>query len=696
MNDFVELRRVIEIVLRRWWLLVVLAIIAALAGYIVSLRQKPVYQATTTVLVGQSIKSPQLERVDIQTSDALVQTYVSLAYRQPVLEGVVTTLKLNTPWQELRNRITIKQVKGTQLIEIVAEGNSPRMARRIADEVANQLILLSPTKLVDTENYPFNNFNRQQIVNLQERIINGQKRLDEINAALGSPISEERLAQLQTEKAALELSITEWEKNYTGLLTLTRQERDSNQLTVIEPAYADSQPIRPRVKLNTIISGGLGVLIALGLIFLLDFLDDTYKSLSDFSQSEGLNILGSIGRIKGKKYSNKIIARVDPFSPITESYRIIRSRIQFRSGDIKKKSIMVISSVPQEGNSVTVANLGIVMAQANYKTVVVDANLRHPVLHQIFNVKNEIGLSDMLNSPETQVEDCLKKTWVNNLQLLTSGKPLPDPSERLGSKRMQEILIELKKIADIVIFDSPPSLVFADAIILSNQVDGVIVVIRAGKSKRSAVRQTLFDLQNAKANLLGSIFNQSPNINTFSMKEAYMPERTQKPFRIPLPFSGIKKSGVDRTQALFHDLRGLAMPTIEKSEMSGLESEKAGGNGSRTHDLGDSSTIPAIEKIETPEPVESMANETKTNTRQSSTKAARKTGHKKRTQAHNPTDSAIAHKSLETPSSEVERASSDEVRLHDLGDPAMSVNENLVVPSLDGEKVNVDDTSLSL
>jgi len=563
MNDYVELHRLIVTVLRRWWLLVLVTVAAAALGYVFSQNQPRVYRATATVLVGQSIRSPQLDRVDLQTSDALVQTYAEIAQRQPVLEAVITTLGLNTGWQNLADRLTVNPVEGTQLIEINVEANSPRNARRIADEIANQLVLISPsTEGQDAANNPFTSFNRDQLIYMQERILNGQARLAELDAALQRPTSQEQLAQLQAEKSSLLLLLAEWEKSYTGLLALTREEKDANQLTVIEAAHSSNAPIRPRVSLVTALSGGIGLLLALGLIFLLDFLDDTYKSSSDLSRLEELKGLGSIGRIKGKKYAEKIIARLEPFSPITEAYRIIRSRIRFRSADhLGKSAIMVTSSVPQEGKSVTAANLGIVMAQANYRTVIVDADLRNPVLHKVFNVKREMGLGDLLGSAETKIDDCLKKTWVNNLQVITSGEAVSDPSERLGSTRMSEIIAGLKDTADIVLFDSPPALLFADAVVLSNQVDGVIVVIRAGKTKRSAIRQTLFDLQFARANLLGGVFNYAPQSNTSVGRGSY--GRSQRATRPQLTLSGVLRR---KTRPSFGDLQEMAVPAAEETE----------------------------------------------------------------------------------------------------------------------------------
>jgi hypothetical protein len=162
------------------------------------------------------------------------------------------------------------------------------------------------------------------------------------------------------------------------------------------------------------------------------------------------------------------------------------------------------------------------------------------------------------------------------LQILPSGMPLLDPSERLGSKRMEEILHELRNIAEIIIFDTPPVLVFADAIVLSRRVDGVIVVIQAGKSKRAAIVQTLFDLQNANANLLGSIFNQSPQSDAFSVNKAYMQERPQ----LPSPRTPAKKETAGSGQ--FHDLRDAARPLSGSLE---LKSEESSTKATQVYDL---------------------------------------------------------------------------------------------------------------
>jgi capsular exopolysaccharide synthesis family protein len=687
MNDFMELRNVITSVLKRWWWLVILTAIGALLGYAISRAQTPAYHASTTVLVGESIKSSRVDRVDIQISEALIQTYVEIARRQPVMQGVVTTLNLNESWQDLSKRVTVTNIENTQLIEIGVEANTPEQAQIIADEIVNQLILLSPSSFESTENQLTSSFNREQIIKLQERIVTGQQRLAEIETAINNSVSEIELTALQEEKTTLEGLIIEWERNYTQLLTLTEPRRDPTQLSVIEPAHSSNRMIRPRIQLNTLVGGALGMMLALGLIFLLDFLDDTYRSLKDFSLSEEVNILGSIRKIKGLKLSDKLIAHQQPHSPITESYRIIRSRIRFRRGDQLAKSIMVTSSMPEEGKSVTAANLAVVFAQANYKTVIVDADMRHPILHQAFDVENEAGLGDMLSSREMKIEECIKNTSVNNLQILTSGEPLADPSSQLGSERMEEIIRDLKRIAEIVIFDTPPVLVFADAITLSRRIDGIIMVIRAGKSTRIAVNQTLLDLQNANANVLGSIFNQAPKSDTFSVNKVYMQERPQLPFARALA----------KKENQFQDLRDSAMPLTmplnEDLEMPEADDEKVNIEEVQTHDLGDSA-MSAVEILQ----VTASDNGThpaKSNV-QYEMEAIQSTNHRKPVQFQAEIDMAAStNEDLETSGLDREEASIDEIRIHDLNDDlAIPLDENPEISDLDHEEANVEEIQI--
>jgi non-specific protein-tyrosine kinase len=508
MSDFIEIRRYITALVRWWWLLILVTAVAAGTGYWVSQKQPRVYEASATIMVGQSIQATQLDSRDIETSGQLALTYASIAQRQPVLQGVVDRLSLNATWQHLKNRVKATHVVGTQLLEITVEAGSPEEAQATADEVANQLILLSPTALENQEKDENQRFVHQRLEDLQTKIEAGQTRREDLEAAMTGSLSAEQVQALQTEINTLENLITDWENNYTQLLTFVASERSPNYLAVVEPAQANLEPIRPYVSLNTILAGVVGLFLALGFIFLVEYLDNTLKSTDDFSQSLGLTILGTVGRIEGKHDQDRLIASQNPFSPVSEAYRMIRSNIQFMSVDRPAKIIMVTSPSPGEGKSTTAANLGVVMAQAGLKTILIDADLRRPTQHEIFQVPHLGGLTDLLCSPELEINGHLRNTRVPNLYLITCGVLPPNPSELLGSQRLAQLLTSLNEMADVVIFDSPPAAAVADAAVLSNRVDGVVLVTRPGHTRRDIARQAILNLQQAGANFFGGVLNR--------------------------------------------------------------------------------------------------------------------------------------------------------------------------------------------
>jgi non-specific protein-tyrosine kinase len=151
------------------------------------------------------------------------------------------------------------------------------------------------------------------------------------------------------------------------------------------------------------------------------------------------------------------------------------------------------------------------MAQAGLKTIIVDSDLRIPVIHRIFQVSNSGGLTELLRSAQPEVSDYLKDTGIENLQVITSGSLPPNPSEMLGSKRMIELIQYLEKMADIIIFDSPPVLAVTDAAVLSQRVSGVVLMVEAGRTRRDAARQAVKRLHQAGANVLGAVLNRARN-----------------------------------------------------------------------------------------------------------------------------------------------------------------------------------------
>ena len=206
--------------------------------------------------------------------------------------------------------------------------------------------------------------------------------------------------------------------------------------------------------------------------------------------------------------SNKrsLITKLLPKSPISEQYRTIRTNIQFSAVDTDLKSIMVSSAEPGEGKSTTIANLAVVFAQQGKKVLVVDADLRKPTVHHTFQVANTSGLTNVLTKLAS-LEEAIKVTDVENLQLLTSGPIPPNPAELLASKSMLEFLTKVEESYDIILFDTPPILAVADAQILANLCEGSLLVIGSGKTETEKVIKAKDLLVAAKGKLLGAVLN---------------------------------------------------------------------------------------------------------------------------------------------------------------------------------------------
>lgn len=214
-------------------------------------------------------------------------------------------------------------------------------------------------------------------------------------------------------------------------------------------------------------------------------------------------------RKKQARQTNKmrhLIAKLNPKSPISEQYRTIRTNLQFASVDETLGSMLVTSSGPGEGKSMTTANLAVVYAQQGKKVLLIDADLRKPTVHYTFRLDNLRGLSNILVGENT-LEEAVNRTDVDNLDVISCGPIPPNPSELLASRKMEQFLIDARQSYDMVIFDTPPVLAVTDAQILANIVDGALLVVRSKHTEDEAVEKAKEALEPARAKLLGAVLN---------------------------------------------------------------------------------------------------------------------------------------------------------------------------------------------
>lgn len=226
--------------------------------------------------------------------------------------------------------------------------------------------------------------------------------------------------------------------------------------------------------------------------------------------------------------NNKVMSEVNPRSYVAEAFRILRTNLQFITGGNSLKALLITSPGPSEGKSTVAANLGTVLAQNGARVILMDCDLRFSEQHLLFNLPNNTGISNVL-AGQMDISQILKETRVPGLRVITSGPLPPNPAELLDSEKAKEVLAELSEMSDIVLVDSPPALMVADAAIMSSLVDGCMLVIRAGKTKIDAVKQAKERLDKANAKIIGTVLNAVEGLSGYYYHDShYYGKRNRK------------------------------------------------------------------------------------------------------------------------------------------------------------------------
>ena len=380
------------------------------------------------------------------------------------------------------------------------------------------------------------------------------------------------LIQIQNEKNLLESLMTR--KSETDVSSRLKGLRTSN-IWIVDRAEIPLSPSRPAKKKNMILGLMIGLFAGLGLALLLEGLDITVKDSDDIKKFPGIPILGMVpafsknGRMKknkeilyeensesgekaqpawadvvgrsgtagglkkpeprgGEQKSMDLIVHFSPKSSFAEQYRSIRTTLLFSTVDAKVRALAVMSPLPQEGKTATTCNLAVALAQAGKRVLIIDADLRKPRLHKVFGVKNLNGLTKYL-SADLALEDLLHATPIPSLFLINSGPVPPNPLELLGWAKMAKLIDQLRKDFDFLLFDTPPVLAVSDALVLGSRLDGAILVVRASRTPREALKRTLDKMKAHNIKNLGVIINnvRTPNFDEYNISSYYeQQERT--------------------------------------------------------------------------------------------------------------------------------------------------------------------------
>ena len=503
-----ELRQYWDL-LRKWlWLIALTTIVAAASAYLFSIQQTPVYQASTRLRVIQgSSNNTTLTYSDVLLSEKISRTYAQLLTARPVLQATLDKLGIkNMTPTDLAKEIKVNPVRDTQLIDLKVENAIPIVAAQIANTL--------PQVFIDYNK-------KQQAARFSSSKQTLEKQLSELSQQVQS--TEVALKALDgatdtatlSRQALLENQLAQYRSSYGNVLSQLEgirlaEANSQDTLAMVEPAIPPTTPIRPRTRMNTLLAAIVGAMIGLGAAFLIEYLDDTVKTPDDIARLTGLTTLGVIAKHGKEGEGAGMITLEHPRSPIAEAYRTIRTGIRFASVDKPIRTLVVTSAGPSEGKSTTAANLAIVMAQSGKKVLLVDADLRKPVQHKLWELPNNLGLTGALLFQQGTIDTdkLFTSTPIENLHVMTSGQIPPNPSELLGSQKMQQITEQLLQTFDLLVFDTPPVLAVTDAVVLGQIVDAVAAVIDAGTTREPALIQTMQQFQKGQAHVIGFILNR--------------------------------------------------------------------------------------------------------------------------------------------------------------------------------------------
>ncbi len=294
-------------------------------------------------------------------------------------------------------------------------------------------------------------------------------------------------------------------------------ESRANNVRVLDGALVPGVPVAPRLMLNLAVALVLSLVGGIGLAFLVDQLDSTVKNQEQLEREFGLTFLGIIpsirsarsrgGRNEGPIENTDRYVLDNPNSTVAECVRTIRTNLLFMAPEREMRSIVVTSAGPREGKTCTCVNIGATMAMAGSRILLIDSDLRRPRLHKIFGMTNDRGLTNMVMDADTQIEDMVCESGVDGMDVMCSGPLPPNPAELLHTKGFRRTLDRLLAAYDRIIFDSPPVVAVTDAQILGMQVDGAVVVVRAGLTTRPLLGKAVRLLSDVNVNILGCLLN---------------------------------------------------------------------------------------------------------------------------------------------------------------------------------------------
>jgi Mrp family chromosome partitioning ATPase/capsular polysaccharide biosynthesis protein len=502
--DAADLADYLRVIRARWWVIVLCVVVVLGASVYSSANKTPLYQATAKIVRQQgSLEAALFGTSFLQYQDPvrLTQTAAGLVTVEQVAALVKAELGSPLSPEELSRMVTATPDTKSDVISIKAVSTSAKEAADVANAFARQFIVYRQTT-------------DKSLLEVAKQVL--EKQIASLSKAdVGSDLARSLQQRLE------EIGIIE--------------EIQTGGFMVSQPAKAPGLPFSPQPLRNAVLALVVGLVLGVGLAFLLEYMDRRIKDEQTLEKVFGLPVLATVPLVdvgwrqrrgRRKSRSDVPIGFADKHSPLIESFRTLRSNLQYFGVDTEIRTILVTSPLPREGKSTVSINLGLGLALSGLRVIVLEADLRRPMLHTYLKLGNDVGISNVLAGTHTfseamqlvKVDDYMPEDTreripaggedlllQKNLYCITSGPLPPNPSELMGSTKMQELLRSAAETADYVIIDTPPLLLAADAVTLSAHVDGVLLTARLFSTTRDDAQAARELLERVGARVIGAV-----------------------------------------------------------------------------------------------------------------------------------------------------------------------------------------------
>lgn len=495
-----DLREYLRVLRARKWEVLVVAVVVVAATMFFTVRQTPIYEGQTRILVKPVVNPTTTISVPQQPN---LDTERELIHSQLVAEQVRRDLELSTPVDALLANLKVEVITDTEVLLVEYDSPSPATAARLANAFASAYVSFR-ARQAEAQFTAASGAVRHQIEDIQHT-------LSTIDGKIAGTTDTGERDTLQSQRDALVAQLGVLQQRLSDLTSNAGVALSSSQ--VVQRAETPASPVSPDVVRNGILALLAGLGLGIGFAFLRERLDDRVKSRLEVERRLGAPVLAAVPRVSGWRRNDEaqLVMRSDPKSPVSESYRTLGTNVQYLASRRGLRVVMLTSAIGGDGKSTTSSNLAVVLAQAGKRVVLISADLRRPRLHQFFGLQNTRGLSEILAGRATVAEVAVDP-GIPNLRLINAGAVPQDPAALLGSPLARDFFQRARDLAEFVLIDTPPVLAVADASILSPMVDGTVFVLDAARSGRSAMLQARNQLETAGAQIIGAVYNNfDPN-----------------------------------------------------------------------------------------------------------------------------------------------------------------------------------------